>query len=252
MLLFASMFGHLRCRRRRLDDVLTRRGLAHTFSLARYRLHRVLVNCIEKYASGAALDAGSGRSPYKSLLQQRCDRLTSVDVEDRAGQIDLVADIQDMPQIEDLSFDTVFCSQVLEHVPRPWNAMEEMARVLRPGGRLILSVPHLSLIHEAPHDYFRYTCYGLQSLCEDAGLVVERVERNGGLCCFLSHAASLALMCTVGGLPLMHWPAWFLNYVLLVRAVSGVDRLFGLASVYPCDYIVVARKLTPDAEGSLE
>ncbi len=240
--LLARLLDGLRQRRRRLDDQLAGRDLAHTFSLARDRLHRHLSAAIAAYARGDCLDAGSGRSPYKRLLAARGQSVLSIDIEDRSGQLDLIADVQNLHALHDDSFDTVLCSQVLEHVPRPWDALAEMARVLRPGGRLLLTVPHLSMIHEAPHDYFRYTRYGLRSLCQRAGLAVESVEPTGGLICFLSHNASVVWMSACGSLPGMMWPVWFVNYVLLVRIGSGLDRLLGLPSVYPCDYLLVARK----------
>lgn len=236
------IFNSLRQRRRRLDDELARRNLAHTFSLARDRLHRSLSASIANYSSGDCLDAGSGRSPYKRLLMAQADSVVSIDVEDRAGEIDLIADIQDLHPFADASFDTILCSQVLEHVPRPWEALSEFSRVLRPGGCLLLSVPHLSMIHEAPHDYYRYTRFGLQTLAERAGLTVEHLEPTGGLLCFLAHNASVVLTSTLGSLPGLQWLCWFVNYVLLVRGMSPVDRVLGLKSVYPCDYLLVARK----------
>lgn len=236
------MFNRLRQRRRKLDDVLTQRGMAHTFSLARRRLHQHLSAAIQQYAHGDCLDAGSGRSPYRRLLAAQGTSVLSIDVEDRTGQLDMIADIQDLHALHDESFDTVLCSQVLEHVPRPWEAMDELARVLRPGGRLLLTVPHLSLIHEAPHDYYRYTQFGLRSLCERAGLIVESVEPTGGLICFLAHNASVVWMSTFGSLPAMMWPAWFINHTFLVRGLGMLDRLCGLPSVYPCDHMLIARK----------
>ncbi len=170
--LLAGVFHHLRQRRRR--------GMAHTLSLARDRLHGVLAEAIERHARGDCLDAGSGRSPYR--------------------------------------------------------------RVRRPNGRLLLTAPHLSMIHEAPHDYFRYTQYGLRSRCQRAGLAVETIQPTGGLVCLLSHNASVVWMSTCGSLPGMMWPAWFVNYLLMVRIGAGLDRLMGLPSVYPCDCLVVARK----------
>jgi len=232
----------LRKRRRVLEDSLAARGRAHTLSLARYRLHRAITKAISEHARGVCLDAGSGRSPYKRMLQQYAEHVTSVDVEDRSGETDIIADIQSMPQLPDASFDTILCSQVLEHVPRPWNAMREFARVLRPKGVLILTVPHLSIIHEAPHDYYRYTRYGLKALCEQAVLEVLKLEPTGGLWCFLAHSCSLALTCTAGSVPPLRWPVWLVNYALLVRSLGIVDRFFGAPGIYPCDYLVVAHK----------
>ena len=229
--------------RRRLEEIAAAHGLLHTLSLARYRLHEHLLTLIARHAEGTCLDAGSGRSPYKTALERAGGSVTSTDVEDRAGHLNLVADIQDMPQIASASIDTILCTQVLEHLPRPWDALEEVSRVLRPGGAAILSVPHLSIIHEAPHDYFRYTRYGLEELCVRAGLEPVVVEPTGGILCFLGHGASSALMTTLGAVPGLRWATWLFNYVLLVRLLDPIDRLIGLPSLYPCDYVLLARKL---------
>jgi SAM-dependent methyltransferase len=169
-------------------------------------------------------------------MQAKANSVTSIDIEDRSGDLDLIADIQDLHALSSNSFDTVLCSQVLEHVPRPWDALSEIARVLRPDGRLLLTVPHLSMIHEAPHDYYRYTQYGLRSLCVSNGLTVETIQPTGGLICFLSHNASVVLMSTIGSLPGLQWLCWFANYITLVRVFGWADRVFGLQSIYPCDY----------------
>ena len=165
--LFPEWLGR---RRRALDEDLTRRGLAHTFSLARFLLHQQTEISLRNHARGACLDIGSGRSPFKTLLETRCTAVTSVDVEQRSEHVDLVADVQDLSALQSDSFETVLCTQVLEHVPRPRDAAREIARVLAPEGRLILSVPHLSAIHEAPNDFHRFTPFGLQELCRASGL----------------------------------------------------------------------------------
>jgi SAM-dependent methyltransferase len=171
----------------------------------------------------------------------------SLDVEDRSGALDLVADLQAMPAVADASFDAVLCTQVLEHLPRPGDALAEIARVLAPGGHLILTVPHLSLLHEVPHDYFRFTRYGLEALLAGAGLRVIELSECGGLVSFLAHAASLALWTTLGSLPGLRAPVWLLNYAVLVRAADLADRVLGLRQLYPCNYVVLARRDGPRA-----
>ncbi|MFH1078537.1 MAG: methyltransferase domain-containing protein [Patescibacteria group bacterium] len=81
---------------------------------------------------------------------------------------DIVADVMAMPDVQDASFDSVFCLAVLEHVPRPWDAMREIHRVLKPGGTFVGYVPFLSPYHGMPGyygDYFRYTDEGVRALC---------------------------------------------------------------------------------------
>jgi SAM-dependent methyltransferase len=225
-----------------VDDELTARGLSHTFSLARYSLHKEVLGLINQHAEGACLDSGSGRCPFRAWLERRCSAVTTTDVEDRVGQADLIADIQSMPGIEDSSFDTVLCTQVLEHVPRPWEALREMARVLRPGGKLILSVPHLSPIHEAPSDYYRYTRYGLEELCRQAGLELLQVGSAGGLLAFLAHGFSYVLLTLLWPIPGLRWIGWLFNYLLLVRLLEPLDRILGLRGLYPCNYVVLAQE----------
>ena len=238
----------LRSRRHRLEGILAERGLTHTLSLARYRLHHRLATTLATHAKGDCLDAGSGRSPYREMLEVRGNRVVSMDIENRSGSLDIQGDIQSMPQVASESFDTILCSQVLEHVPRPWDAMAELARVLRPGGRLLLTVPHLSMIHEAPHDYYRYTRYGLEALSRRVGLSASTICPTGGILCFLTHSASIAWMSLIGCLPGMLWPAWMLNYLLLVRFADLLDRCVGFPSVYPCDYLLLAFKQQNDGE----
>lgn len=82
---------------------------------------------------------------------------------------DIVGDIHAMP-VADASYDAVFCLAVLEHVGKPWVAVSEMNRVLKPGGMLVAYVPFLSPYHAMPGyygDYFRYTEDGIRSLLED-------------------------------------------------------------------------------------
>jgi SAM-dependent methyltransferase len=63
------------------------------------------------------------------------------------------------------TFGVILCTEVLEHCINPPVVIGEFYRVLKPGGKLIMTTRFLFPIHDAPHDYFRFTKYGLQSLC---------------------------------------------------------------------------------------
>jgi SAM-dependent methyltransferase len=243
-----KLLSFLKKRRREIDDWMTRRGMAHTASLARYNLHRTLIPMLDSYAKSPCLDAGSGRSPYKRHLRSRGVHVISVDKEDRAGGVDLIADIQDLSDLEDLSVQMVLCTQVIEHVPRPWKVASEFARILAPGGVLVLSAPHLSLLHEEPHDYWRYTRHGLKELFEKRGFEILKIVEAGGLISFLGHTCSLSLWSSLGSVPGMRWCVWLANYLLLIQLLRPVDRIFGLRSICPRDYVLVARKSFADEE----
>ena len=95
------------------------------------------------------------------------------------------------PLTEDQRFDVVICEQVLEHVPDPWAAVENLRLLCVPGGRVVVSTPFLIKIHELPewrmYDYWRFTPRGLRTLLERGGLEVERVGSWGNRECVVGN-----------------------------------------------------------------
>lgn len=116
-----------------------------------YGLYIDLAKEINKKEFGSLLDAGAGGLNAKSLFIKNCQSYTSLDIEDRTGEIDIIEDIQDMRSVKDKSFDTVYSSQVLEHIQSPSKAIQEFKRILKNKGVCIVSVPHLSHYHEEPN-----------------------------------------------------------------------------------------------------
>jgi len=116
------------------------------------------------------LDVGAGDAPYRELFghvrYQTSDWALSQ--YESAIPVDYVAPGHSLP-VPDHTFDAVLFTQVLEHVPNPQAVLNELFRVLRPGGRLYLSAPFVWQVHEAPYDYFRYTASGLHSMLSEAG-----------------------------------------------------------------------------------
>ena len=125
------------------------------------------------------LNVGAGGPLADRIGRLRDARLVHVDL-DPARAPDVVADVQDLGCFADASFDAVFLMEVLEHVPAPDAALSEVHRVLAPGGRLVLSTPFLLEIHDAPHDYYRFTEYGLRHLLRGFEQV-RVVPRSGPL-----------------------------------------------------------------------
>lgn len=111
---------------------------------------------------------------------------------------DIFADGACLP-LADASVDAVACLEVLEHVREPQAMLAEIARVLRPGGHAWISVPFLYPVHDAPHDYQRYTLHGLRLAVEKAGLQVAAVERTGSAVVNAGLLASLAIAGGVAG-----------------------------------------------------
>jgi SAM-dependent methyltransferase len=125
------------------------------------------------YITGKTLDAGCGKKPYKRLFD--CGEYVGLDFEgahDHSNEeIDVLYDGHTFP-FANGEFDSVVCTQALEHVNNPARFVGEIHRVLKSGGILLLSVPFIWGEHEKPHDYTRYTSFGLKHLLELTGFDV--------------------------------------------------------------------------------
>lgn len=129
-------------------------------------LRRQLAGC-----KGRLLDVGCGNSPFRHLLDPQTTTYQGLDVAVAAefGYTNpdvLYYDGSAMP-FPDASFDTVLCTEVLEHVPDPAVLINEILRVLKPGGHLVLTIPWSARFHYQPHDYHRYTPSMLTRLFAD-------------------------------------------------------------------------------------
>jgi SAM-dependent methyltransferase len=196
------------------------------------------------HCRGLVLDAGSGRGAWRRTILRTATTYESIDLAPRHDHVPTwIGDVCAMSQVPDARYDTVVCHQVLEHVRRPADALEHIRRVLKPGGLLIVSVPHLSRRHELPNDYFRYTQEGLASLMSDAGLAVERVVAYGGVFAFVHHQTSMLVPGLVAGVPLIGPLLTTLNAGLSWTVVR-LDELLDRARLLPAGVIAVGRKHT--------
>jgi len=191
------------------------------------------------YIRGRVLDAGGGFGAWRPVLAGRAARVTNVDLA-AAGRPDAVADLKRLP-FPPASFDAVFCSQVLEHEREPAALLAELHRVLAPGGHLVLTAPHLSRVHDAPHDYFRFTSYGLRYLLEEAGFAVEREATAGGPLCFFFHNAFVLWYAAWGWFPPAAWGAR-LKSRFTSPVWAWLDRVLDRRGYFAMNWLVVARK----------
>lgn len=162
-----------------------------------WRIGRRHVASVAHLATGTVLDIGCGEMPFRRLFTGRVARIWGLDHPQTLHpnrRIEIFGSALALP-IRTASVDTAISFQVLEHVPEPLDLMKEACRALRPGGYLILTAPHIWNVHEQPHDYFRYTLYGLEHLMKKAGFEVVEVRPMAGyfvtsaarLCYFLAH-----------------------------------------------------------------
>ena len=124
------------------------------------------------------LDVGCGGKPYLPYFEPHADSYVGVDIGNPAADIE--GSVEALP-VDDRSFDLVLCTQVLEHVEDPPQAVRELHRVTAPGGRVLASTHGVQVYHPSPTDYWRWTHAGLQRMFErNADWVSVSVTPVGG------------------------------------------------------------------------
>jgi SAM-dependent methyltransferase len=164
------------------------------------------------------LDVGGRIMPYYPLFASRAIEYAGNDLEPGPG-ITYVSPLEKLTA-PDAYYDLVLCTQVIEHVRRPNEALAQIARVLVPRGYLFLTTHGVYPFHPDPHDYWRWTRQGLEALFEDVPSLqlVELVPHNG--------AASTLTMLTATGLREL---AARLRAPLLGKPLIATLNLIGLA-----------------------
>ena len=206
------------------------------------------------------LDAGAGRSPYRELFDHaQYEAADFAQLKSGYAPLDYVCDLTDIP-VEDGRFDRVLFNQVLEHLPQPADALSELYRVLKPGGRLFCSVPLFYNEHQVPYDFFRYTQFGLRRLFVDAGFKVIRLSWLEGYFGTLSYQFAMmskhlpvrreeVRQLKLGWRIVLVWPI----LLMLSKLAKPLSRGFARMDVVhrytdggmPKNYVIVVRKPRP-------
>jgi SAM-dependent methyltransferase len=164
------------------------------------------------------LDVGCGPKPYYPFFADVASEYVGVDVVDNPAA-ELRGAVEDLP-VEDGAFDVVLCTQVLEHCDDPAQAVRELRRVTRPGGRVLASTHGVQVYHPSPVDYWRWTHEGLRRLFavngEWSSLAVQPAAGTASaLAMLLGTYVEIALRRS----PLARPPVWLLN-----RGAEAVER----------------------------
>jgi SAM-dependent methyltransferase len=148
-------------------------------------IHHYCVRSVRKHASrlnGRVLDIGCGIKPYREIIGKYCTEYIGLDhpaTLHGLREVEVVGDALGLP-FGGESFDSVVSFQVMEHVREPQLFLSEAYRVMKRGGTALLTTPFMWGEHEQPHDYYRYTRYGLRYLVEKAGFEVIAIEPGTG------------------------------------------------------------------------
>lgn len=153
--------------------------LFNPFFIIRSGLYRG-VSRFSGYMHGRLLDFGCGSKPYKHLFQ--VDEYVGTDIEvsghDHSNEhIDVYYDGKTLP-FADESFDSIFSSEVFEHIFNLPQILDELHRVLKPGGYMLVTVPFVWDEHEIPYDFARYTSFGIRHTLTEKGLAVVQARKT--------------------------------------------------------------------------
>ena len=185
------------------------------------------------------LDAGAGEGQYAAYFTGR--RYTGVDLgigdaHWNYSKLDAMADLAALPFPAGL-FDAAVNIVTLEHVREPAHVLAELRRVLKPGGRALVIAPHEWEEHQQPHDYFRYTRFGLEFLLTRAGFEEIRIEPVGGYFRLLARRLLNGIQFFPGPLGILA-AALAAPPALLLPLLDGLDK----RRAFTLGFVCTARK----------
>jgi SAM-dependent methyltransferase len=198
------------------------------------------------YYKGVLYDLGCGEAPYREFFLGYAEKYIGVDWAGsyHATKADIAADMNMPLPIESAVAGTVVSLSVMEHLCEPQNMLNEAYRILKPGGTMILQVPFMWWVHEAPYDYYRYTRFGLKYMFEKASFTNVQVFPTTGFWVMWSLKFNYQSIQLIRG----RWPVRQLMSVL-IRAIWAIDQRIApwLDKHLPCEaetagYYVVAKK----------
>lgn len=202
------------------------------------------------YARGRLLDLGCGLAPLYGSYRPYVGTVTTLDWSESlhdSPYVDIIHDLNQRLPFDDAIFDTVVLSDVLEHVREPSGLCRDIGRVLASGGHLIASVPFCYPVHEAPHDFYRYTKFGLTYLVESAGLDVVALEPSGGAVDVVVDLVGKFL--AAGPRPFRHLSGWLQAAAFLFGSTRlGRSLKTRSAEWTVLSYLMVARR--PQGHGA--
>lgn len=153
---------------------------AHHYYLHYVSLNGAIEKSVRKYATGKTLDIGCGNKPYEKMFNGITTEYIGCDViQSDLQKVDIICMANQIP-LPDSSFDTIFSTQVIEHVEDHQALVKEAYRLLKPGGHFIISGPMYWPLHEEPYDYFRFTKHGFRYVLNKNNFEVLEILSNGG------------------------------------------------------------------------
>jgi SAM-dependent methyltransferase len=199
---------------------------------------------LKLHAKGRLLDLGCGKVPLFDAYRHYVTDNICIDWGNtvyKNDHLDFEADLTKELPFADGEFDTIILSDVLEHIAEPERLCAEIARVLSPNGKLLMNVPFYYMLHEEPHDYYRYTEFALRRLMDRSGLQILQLQAMGGAPEVMLDVFSKNVMhVPVAGVPVAtvsHWVTSAFVHTSVGRRISEAT-----ARNFPLGYFLVAAK----------
>lgn len=200
------------------------------------------------------LDAGAGQQPYRHHFNHCQYEAADFEAVDKRYAVSTyVCDLASIP-VEDGRFDAIVFSQVMEHVPDPLRVLNELRRVLKPGGIMFYSGPLWFEEHEKPYDFYRYTTFALQHLFKTSAFHIEELRWLEGYLATVTKqlrgmkkTLPLSFSAYGGGLPSV--PIWCLAlafrplaWILAMSFAYADGRTRYTSRGYPINYLAIVRR----------
>lgn len=218
-----------------------------------YIIRRSLLKNIMRFSeslSGRMMDFGCGSKPYRSIFH--VTEYIGVDFENEGHphdneQIDVYYDGKHLP-FEDESFDSVLCSEVIEHVFNLSATLNEINRVMKTGGNILITCPFVWNEHEVPLDYARYTRFALRDILGKSGFEITHYSKSGNFITTLTQLKVMYFYTAFGKLWYKHFVSRVLFKFLFVLIPNSMGLL--LNKLYPfndtlyLNNVLVAKKIS--------
>ena len=224
--------------------------------LERISIVKALKKAQHQVKSGMILDVGCGLKPYKSLLNASGSAYYGTDYPltmkgsyGKSTKADFFSESTLLP-FNNNTFDTLLSTQMLEHVSDPKKVIQEMGRVLKPGGIMILSAPMTWPLHEEPYDFFRYTLHGLRHLLQKANFeILDEIPRGNNFTTMAQMLLDTQLDNTSQSFPKR---LYSVILSLVVNQLCSVINLFQPAQRLCLGWVMVAKKMSDEEISSDE
>ena len=196
--------------------------------ITRQKLFDALQHAAQHYATGNLVDLGCGIKPYEDIFKVQVINYIGVDYKPT-----MVANYQELTKADlfsdccntglgSESFDTVLCTQVMEHVYDFGNLAQETYRLLKKGGYAIFTIPFLWPIHAEPNDFFRFTQYSIEEIFNKLAFEIIELRPTEGAICTMNQMRLLIYTSKKINIPVIRFLKKVVDklYIIIINYIS--------------------------------